>query len=37
MEALLLIAFGAAVIGFITSLIVLLKLVSKKKAQRLEY
>jgi len=37
METLLVIALVAAVIGFITSTVVLLKLVSKKKAQRLEY
>ncbi len=37
MKSLLLIAFVAAVIGFITSTVVLLRLVSKKKAQRLQY
>lgn len=37
MKSLLLIAFVAAVVGFVTSIVVLLRLVSKKKAQRLEY
>jgi hypothetical protein len=37
METLLLVAFGAAVVGLITSLVVLYKLVSGKKAHRLEY
>lgn len=37
METLLLIAFGAAFVGLITSLVVLYKLISEKKAQRLEY
>jgi hypothetical protein len=37
METLLLIAFGAACIGLIVSLVVMYKLVFNKKAQRLEY
>lgn len=37
MKSLLLLAFAVAVIGFITATVVLLKMVSKKKAQRLEY
>ncbi len=37
METLLMIAFIAAFAGLVTSLVVLYKLLSEKKAQRLEY
>lgn len=37
METLLMVAFIAALVGLITSSVVLYKLVSEKKAQRLEY
>ena len=37
METLLMIAFVAALVGLITSTVVLYKLISQKKAQRLEY
>ena len=37
METLLMVAFVAALVGLITSMVVLYKLISEKKAQRLEY
>ncbi len=37
METLLMIAFIAAFAGLVTSLVVLYRLLSEKKAQRLEY
>lgn len=37
METLLIIAFIAAFAGLVTSLVVLYKLLTEKKAQRLEY
>lgn len=37
METLLIVAFIAAFVGLITSMVVLYKLISNKKAQRLEY
>lgn len=37
METLLMVAFAAALTGLITSLVVLYKLITEKKAQRLEY
>lgn len=37
METLLIVAFVAAFVGLITSMVVLYKLISNKKAQRLEY
>ncbi|SEU08979.1 hypothetical protein SAMN05444285_14211 [Draconibacterium orientale] len=37
METLLMIAFIAAFAGLVTSLVVLYKLLTEKKAQRLEY
>jgi len=37
METLLMIAFIAALAGLVTSLVVLYKLLTEKKAQRLEY
>jgi hypothetical protein len=37
MKALLFVAFVAALVGLIVSMVVLYKLVSKKKAHRLEY
>jgi hypothetical protein len=37
MKSLLVVAFIVAVIGFVTSMVVLLKMISKRKAQRLQY
>ncbi len=37
METLLMVAFVAALVGLITSSVVLYKLLTEKKAQRLEY
>lgn len=37
MKTLLLVAFAAALIGLVVSVVVLYKLISEKKAPRLEY
>jgi len=37
MKTLLLVAFVAALVGLVVSMVVLYKLISEKKAQRLEY
>lgn len=37
METLLMIAFVAALVGLVTSLVILYKLMTDKKAHRLEY